>query len=347
MISLPKLSIAKKLNNNNKRLFISAYGFEPRSLGWCKLQESSNNTIDKALLFKYKNPKGSNKVRALDTILEQMNVSDIEHITYNVKCPHDIEYKLNQVFNRILEEYEEVIVDITAMTKLLILVVLLTLKNYSGKLKIIYSEAVTYSPEQDEYDKSKNDVGFIAKFPSQGVGSIIRMKCMSSVRMQGQPVCLIAFTSFNEQLVRHILGTISPHKLIFINGSPPREDFKWREEATYEIHSQLFQDYFFDNPIDSNNRLINTVCTLDYVETVETINEIHTSNGCYNRIICAATGSKMQTVGLFFAKIMHPDIHIEYPTPDSYFFSGLSKGIKNIYEIEFPSFASFLKNINQ
>jgi hypothetical protein len=36
-------------------------------------------------------------------------------------------------------------------------------------------------------------------------------------------------------------------------------------------------------------------------------------------LIAAATGSKMQTVGLALVKQVLPDIHVEYPTPKSYY----------------------------
>jgi hypothetical protein len=78
------------------------------------------------------------------------------------------------------------------------------------------------------------------------------------------------------------------------------------------------------------------------------------SYGQRERIICAATGSKMQTVGLFFAKAAHPDIHIEYPTPDSYFVSerGMSASLPTrnaarfsprVREVVIPAFRSFLR----
>ena len=72
---------------------------------------------------------------------------------------------------------------------------------------------------------------------------------------------------------------------------------------------------------------------------------IYRQYGAHERIICAATGSKQQTVGLFFAKILHPDLHIEYPTPDSYFVRGMSEGIRQVHEVVFPEFHRFLQAI--
>jgi hypothetical protein len=53
----------------------------------------------------------------------------------------------------------------------------------------------------------------------------------------------------------------------------------------------------------------------------------------------------MQTLGLFFCKISHPDIHIEYPTPNSYFVEGMTRGVRSIHEICFPNFSEKLRDL--
>jgi hypothetical protein len=83
--------------------------------------------------------------------------------------------------------------------------------------------------------------------------------------------------------------------------------------------------------------------TLDYTETFFLIDKLYSDYGLYERIIFAATGSKMQTVGLFISKLKHLDIHIEYPTPDSWFSKGLSTGIKTVHEITFASFSIWVE----
>jgi hypothetical protein len=165
--------------------------------------------------------------------------------------------------------------------------------------------------------------------------------------MQGQPTTMIAFASFNEQLVRHMLGSLSPHRLLFINGRPPRPDYAWRERATQEIHRKLIDEYANDNPVDSGGGLVRTVSTLDYRETVEELDKGYRRYGLYERIICAATGSKMQTVGLFFSKMMHPDVHIEYPTPDSYFVRGMSTGVRTVHEVVFDNFSQVVRSLHE
>ncbi len=346
-MTFPPRSPATKLSTDQKRLLIGAYGFEDRSLGWAHFQEGQGKVLDWALTFRYVNPKGRNRVKPLRQALERIGVSSPVDIPCNVISPHQMENSLSQHLQPMLAEADEVVIDISALTKLLILVCLSELNRYTGTIRIVYSEAQNYAPTQEEYDNSKRDMEMIAKFPSRGVESIVRMKCLSSIRMQGQPVTMVAFTSFNEQLVRHMLGTISPHRLLFISGKPPRKDFAWRERAAMEIHKRLIEEYPADNTIDRNGLLTRTASTLEYAETVDTIDDIYMQYGTHERIICAATGSKMQTVGLFFSKMKHPDIHIEYPTPDSYFVKGISKRVRMVYEVVVPEFAEFLETVSE
>jgi len=53
----------------------------------------------------------------------------------------------------------------------------------------------------------------------------------------------------------------------------------------------------------------------------------------------------MQALGCALIKICCPDIHIEYPTPESFYFHGYSsKEIKAVHQIVFNKFSSLMKN---
>ncbi len=341
----PPVSSALKLQHSIKRVYIGSYGFEDRSLGWVDFQKEQGLILNHAMIFKYYHSKGTNRIIKLRKSLRKIGVNKPIDVQYNVRTPHNIEDIIDSKLKNILMKTEEIIIDVSAMTKLLILVSLLKLKDFQGTIRIVYTEAENYSPTKEEYEKSKNDMTLIAKYPSHGIESIIRMKCLSSIRMQGQPVILVAFTSFNEQLVRHMLGTMNPHRLLLINGHRSRKEYAWRETATQEIHKRLIDEYSQDNPKNTENQLDRSTSTLDYRDTLNTMNNIYKQYGTYERIICAVTGSKMQTVGLFFSKIAHQDIHIEYPTPDSYYVKEMTKGIHKVHEIVIPKFSEFIENI--
>jgi hypothetical protein len=340
----PKLKKADILNKAKKRLYISAYGFEERSLGWTnfQLKKAKVQMLSDAFIIKYSNSKGKNKITELRENLNDLGVTYPNEFQYDNYSIDDIESVLEEKLVKAISNYEEIILDITPLTKFLILIFLCKLQSFEGTLRIVYSEAEEYSPNQTDFQKWKESMKSIATFPSKGFGTILRAKCLSSIRMQGQPVTLIAFTSFNEQLVRYLLGSISPYRLLFINGKPPRKEYSWREFATQFIHRKLITEYHEENQLDNRHLLKRTCSTLNYKETINVLNTIHQEYSNFERIIIAATGSKMQTVGLFFIKQMFSDIHIEYPTPDSYYVKGFSSGIRNIHEIKILNFSSFI-----
>lgn len=346
-ILFPPVRNAEKLQPGSNRLLIGAYGFEDRSLGWLHHQEGQGGILRNALIFRYSPSKGRNRILDLRQAIDGLGVIDPKEIHFDVRHPHKIEDQISRELDGFLLDMDEIIIDISAMTKLLILACLCKLIHFKGSVRIVYSEAREYSPTEADYNRSKADMTMIAKYPSVGVESIIRLKCLSSIRMQGQPVAMVAFTSFNEQLVRHMLGTISPHRLLFINGRPAGEGIAWREKATQEIHKKLIEEYKIDNALDENGLLKRVTCTLDYSQTVKVIHDIYDHLGNYERLIFAATGSKMQTIGLFFSKMMHPDIHIEYPTPDSYFSEGITKGIRTVHEVMTPRFSEFIGQLKR
>ncbi|MBI4659112.1 MAG: hypothetical protein HY735_09735 [Verrucomicrobia bacterium] len=339
----PPLSPAEKSIAQRRRAYIGAYGFEDRSLGWCSAMAKSHEVISSAFVFRYVHPKGPNRIEELRAALHRIGASKIKNIKYDMLCPQPLEDALPTQLS--LDDFDEVVVDLSAMTKLLILLVLCRLEDYRGKVRIVYSEAEEYCPSKADYDPVKGQMAATARFPSRGAEQIVRLRCLSSIRMQGQPVTLVAFASFNEKLVAHILGFISPHRLILINGRPPRQEYAWRERATHDIHRRFCQEYDTDNPLNDKGLLARATSTLNYRETVAELETIYREHGLFERIICAATGSKMQTVGLFFSKIVHPDLQIEYPTPDSYYFKDMTSGVKRVHEVVIDSFAGFLDGL--
>ncbi|MBX3048705.1 MAG: hypothetical protein KIT46_00215 [Anaerolineales bacterium] len=341
--NLPSVEKAFRAQVSPGRLFIAAHGFEPRSLGWAGFQENNSGILDDARIVSYKNPKGTNLVKELNALLSNLGSSNfaIKELPYDTKSPHEAEDIMLEALED-QNDFVEIVVDISAMTKLLILATLNALRGFKGILRLAYTTQKPYLPSQSVYERSKKNMKLVSTYPSRGVGSIVRARFLSSTKMQGQPVTLVAFTSFNEQLIRHMLGTITPHRLILVNGIPNNHEDKWRELAMQEINQGLIKEYPADNELDKTGRLKNKSSLIDYRDTIKVLDKLHNKHGVFERIICVASGSKMQTVGLFFAKQMHPDIHIEYPTPNSYLVDREHSQRGEVYEVVFNNFAELI-----
>lgn len=332
-MNLPELSaISSKGFSGASCAFVFAMGFEDRALAIPQLAVN-DPAVKSAVGIKYIHTKGNNKEGEAKEMFSLASKSLIQ-VNYSSNRAHEFEYEVRSLCKGVLQEFSEIIVDISAMAKFLILVVIVVLLNEGKRVRVVYSSAKEYAPSKEEYDKVFSKMGAqltaFAGQPSSGISAILRSVCLSSTRMQGQPVCAVAFTSFNEELIRHSVGTLNPHRLIMINGIPPSPDFFWRAFATQRIHQNLINEYSEENPIAVVTGLLErSVSTLDYRETLNELVRIRKIIGTYARIIYFATGSKMQTVALALLKVAFNDVHIEYPTPDSYYFKEYSKGVGN------------------
>lgn len=326
-----------------KSILIFAYGFEDRALNLPEkivITEAPEFVIG----IRYAAAKGKNReAEARALIKAKVPAANCHELCYDTAKAAQFESALLRTLGKIDRPNNLVLLDISATSKFLILVCIVVLLKARFQVKLVYSEALEYSPSKAQFDAvyqpKQRIIRAFAGQPNSGMSSILRSACLSSTRMQGQPTCVVAFTSFNEELIRHSIGTINPHRLILINGIPPREEYEWRARATQEIHRNLLEEYPDDNVEDPASRLlVRTVSTLDYRDTLRTLLQAHEKFSLHERMIFFATGSKMQAVGLALLRMRFSDVHIEYPTPDSYFFEEYSHGAGACHELDLSTF---------
>jgi len=320
-------------------VFFAAMGFEDRALEFPhRLAASASRGV--VISIRYVHPKGKNQEKEFRALFWGNAKWEQREVKYSSVRAHEFELAFDKILGAIaLSDSDMVVVDISAMSKFLIIVMLLRLWQVRKVVRLVMTTASKYAPTKEEFDATMrthgNNIRVFAGQPSSGVSAILRSNCMISTRMQGQPTCAVAFTSFNEELIRHAIGTLNPRRLILINGMPPSRENAWRSVATQSIHSKLVEEYSADNPVDTvSGLLLRTVSTLDYRETVKILEEVHLKYGLHERMIYFATGSKMQAVALAIHRRRHADVHIEYPTPDSYYFQEYSKKIGEVFWVD-------------
>jgi hypothetical protein len=218
------------------------------------------------------------------------------------------------------------------------------LRRYAGTLSVVYTEPLDYAPTEEEYARSRRSAALAMRFPSYGVHDVVRTPLLASSVMHDRPAALVAFTSFNEQLIRALLSTLCPAHLYLINGVPPH--LGWRERATQEIHEQIVKEYERDNATDENGMIRRRSSTLFYEETYTILAQLYRDLRLSNRMILAPTGSKMQAVACALLKICCPDVHVEYPTAESFFIPGFtSSEVKEIHHLEMARFADYVREV--
>ena len=103
-----------------------------------------------------------------------------------------------------------------------------------------------------------------------------------------------------------------------------------------------------DNPLDSSGSGLpeRSVSTLDYRETVVLLMQLYWELSASYRILLAPAGSKLQAVGCCLIKALHPDIHIEYPSPQG-FLKVYSEGIGKVWFLDIGNINNLISRLHQ
>ena len=333
---LPSVEFAKALSKNGaeKRLLIMAEGFEKRALSWIQSQPRMI-LFSESIVCKYEPEEVGRLEEVTKEVMTRSKMAP-RIINYNRFNPTPFEQNLS--INLHLEAFDEIIIDISVMSKLLIMIVFQMLMSFSGSIRVIYTEPKTWSPSETEYydyvGKHKDSMTY-AGLSSIGVYDIIKTPGLSSIIMQSSQPKLIAFTSSNEHLLAAALNEIVPSSTILINAKNDREP--WRADVALGIHKKVIESYGIKD---------NVVCfdLLDYRAVFSFLANEYAKDCYTHRIILAPTGGKIHTVACALIKSCCSDIHIEYPTPEGYILESYSsKEIEAIHEIVFPCYNKLIR----
>lgn len=334
---LPIIKLASpSFESSTKKLLIIAEGFEKRSLKW--ISNRNNKTMFyKAIICKY-SPSKKSRFDEMIQIVKQHSIHPPQVLEYNRFEPTIFEHEFKEYIDS-MSEIQEIIIDISVMSKLLIMIILCSLGKFEKKVTLIYSEPMNWGPTEKKFHEiiSNRKYGTCIGLSSVGVGTVVRTPLLSSIIMQNSPIYLIAFLSFNEQLINVLINEISPTKLQVINHKCSR--VKWREDAMLSIHKELIEENK-DNESDSS---VKSFELTDYKSVFNELASIYRNN-CYNyRIVVSPTGCKVHAVSCALFKLCCPDVHIEYPTPESYLFDEYSsEKVSRVHEIVFDNLSNLI-----
>jgi hypothetical protein len=242
-----------------------------------------------------------------------------------------------------------VVIDISTMSKLAIMLMFQVCSRGPLDTQILYTEAESYGPSREEFEsaRERDEIHRPTLHSFSGVHGVVRVDSLASVAMQGQPTAAIVFMSFNNALTQLLLNTVYPGRLFLINGCPPVHS--WREAATAWVHEQVRKEWEEDNPVGPADHMglalpKRVASTLDYRDPLCLLLELYWQLSATHRFLLAPSGSKMQTVACYLMKALHPDIHIEYPSPEG-FLPEYSSGIGTRWLVDLGIFSRKLMAI--
>ena len=342
IIPVPKQISRIRLERN--AAFIGAAGFEQRSTAGLKLLQG--HVEGNVIAITYKSETSDEDQQSFIRVARERGTSHnrISTLEYRSFEPHAFSEGLKSRLSAL--RVDRVILDISAMSKLAILLCLDICRELRLHVSVHYAEALKYGPTLEEYQQARaaNALNRPSFQIYTGVRGVVRVARFSSVAMQGQPTAAIAFMSFNDELIQALLDSVYPSRLFLINGRPPV--LTWREEATAWIHSRLVSEWPADNPVDEAGLPIRKASTLHYREAFNVLHQLYWDLNVDHRILLAPTCSKMQTLACFLMVAIHPDIHVEYPTPQG-FLHLYSSGIGKSWMVTFGKLHELVEKLAQ
>ena len=230
-------------------------------------------------------------------------------------------------------DFEHVFIDISGMSRLLIVqtLVALLMESQNHAVTIIYGEAKEYPPTREKFaqDRQSVDSEPVLSYISSGIFEVASTPELASVSMLGEAIRLVAFPSFDPVQLSNLIQELQPTYTELIHGVPPAPKNKWRTKAIDELNRPTLDAL--------QEREDHMASTRDYRETLRILIKVYGERSMFDRIVVAPTGSKMQAVAVGLFRSALYDVQIVYPTPQVFTAPHEhTVGIRQLYKVDLP-----------
>src|SRR5262249_28526093 len=248
---------------------------------------------------------------------------------------------IGEAFKHFTRDFAHVFVDISGMSRLLIVQTLVALlaESHNPAVTIIYGEAKEYPPTRTKFaqDRQSIDGESVLSYISSGIFEVASTPELASVSMLGEAIRLVAFPSFDPAQLSNLIQELQPTYTEIIHGVPPAPKNKWRTKAIDEFNRPTLNAL--------QRRENHRASTRDYRETLRILIKVYGERSMFDRIVVAPTGSKMQAVAVGLFRSALYDVQIVYPTPQ--IFTAPDEhtiGVRQLYKVDLPTKAMNVGN---
>ena len=204
----------------------------------------------------------------------------------------------------------------------------------SARSEVLYCSAKVYPPKREQVESKlaeHTDLIDLTMFLSAGVFGLTIVPELSSVAMQGQPLRVITFPSWNTTQLAAVCSEIQASHFTIVHGLPPDPQNAWRRDAIRAL-----------NRIDllSDQEEFN-VSTLDYRETLDLLLNIYDTYRQGAKLVISPTGSKMQSLAVGVVCAFLRDVQVAYPTPRLFAApADYTQGVGHLYRLPLEQFVA-------
>jgi len=294
----------------DRSTFLGATGFEDRALSTLEWLAQQSKKLNRAFLISYNPASGPNRVAEMARMARAVTQSTIDPYSFEFKRFSSSSYlALETLWRKVEKSGGDVIVDISGMSKFLILGILWAARRTPRRVIITYFRPAVYHPTETEFKaSSESPSGQFEPFILRGGAPyVLTSPWLSSARSTEQPVFLIAFPNFDSELITEAIDELTPESILLLG--PGTDSEPWWRDAIKEVNRNVYQSSSF------LNKEFDATMIHDYRPTVYRLLDAYEAKGLTHRVVIAPTGSKMQAVGTFLFKVIRADAEIIYPAP--------------------------------
>ena len=314
-------------------LFLCALGFEPRCLALPKLLAESGYRSERVIVFEYDTNVDENERNREELTRYLGEISDnIQPLSLNdADYPNELRRILTSLHGGTSGLDPRITFDLSVAANRIVVTTMAVLCEAEAYLNILYSEAAVYHPTKTEYEAepsawtTESLLGL-----ERGVGDVRPSREFPGQRFDQLPDSVILFPTFKAQRSRAVITFVDPSldgvqgdQIIWLVGIPPLPENQWRIEASKAINGLTDDDVQYK------------ISTLDYKETLTSLESIYDRLSNEYRLTLSPIGSKMQALGSSLFCYIHPDTRIVLAIPQEYNAAQYSEGCRETWRIEF------------
>ncbi len=329
-------------------LFICTLGFEPRCLKLPGMLAASGYRSERVVVFEYDTNIDENEVNR-EELFRYLNAISDRVIPLSLGNP-DHTNQLRQILRSLnLGAYAatpRITFDLSVAANRIVVTTMAILCEADADLNVLYSEAEIYHPTKAEYQtepstwQSESALGL-----ERGVGDVRPSREFPGQHFDQLPDAVILFPTFKAERSRAVIDFVDPsligtqgEHIVWLVGAPPLDGNRWRTEALKEINRLTGKDFQRE------------VSTLDYKDTLTTLESIYSRLWDRYKLTISPIGSKMQALGSSLFAYMHPDTRIVFAIPQEYNAAQYSDGWRKTWKIEFgplPEVRNLLESVGR
>lgn len=325
--SLPNPQMSEPRKGIESDLLIMCLGFEERGrLALARAAAEGYRTQQVAMIV-YEGDIEANE-RQRTGVVESLEGWGAARIT-EVADDDGLTAMLSRVVSD-LGDGARVIFDLTCASNRVVCRVLDVLLRSKLRVRLLYGEAASYFPAEEDYKNVRTDPSLTAL--STGTQDLVMQVTQSGEQDDSGGDVVVIVPGFSQDRARKVINFVDSslllrrdsEKIFWLLGVPHHEKNSWRTDLLRLTHG-----------IDGvPQKCVRLVSTFDYKAVWHELEDIYESLGNRVRMNVAPMGSKLQAVGCSLFFLSKPDVRVVFANPKSYYTEHYSSGLSELWFLE-------------